>query len=47
MYEGRLRFAGPDSFSIRWSVTGPRKEGVISNKYTRLPGRKLEAAVLS
>ena len=35
MYVGRLRFAGPDAFSICWQVTGPRKEGAISNEYTR------------
>jgi hypothetical protein len=35
MYVGRLRFAGPDAFSICWQVTGPRKEGSISNEYTR------------
>lgn len=37
LYVGNMCFASPDSFSIRWQVTGPRKEGAIANEYTRAP----------
>jgi len=35
-YQGQLQLASPDTFSIAWRITGPRKDGVIDNMYTRI-----------
>lgn len=36
MYTGRLLLEGADSFTLLWSVTGPRKLGTVAARYRRL-----------
>ena len=38
MYYGELRFGAQGTFSLRWRVQGPRKDGVIENHFNRLEG---------
>ena len=36
IYDASYRFDGPDAFSVRWTVKGPRKDYVAQTSYTRL-----------
>ena len=38
MYRGKLIFVAPDAFRFDWIVTGPRKQGWISNRFSRADG---------
>ena len=37
VYSGRLIFESADAFRFDWRVTGPRKQGVITNRFRREP----------
>ena len=37
VYSGRLIFESVDAFRFDWRVTGPRKQGVITNRFRREP----------
>ncbi len=34
-YRVTYRFGGPEAFTTRWHVTGPRKDAVITSTFTR------------
>ena len=38
VYSGRLIFESVDAFRFDWRVTGPRKQGWITNRFRREPG---------
>ena len=39
IYEASYRFKGPNAFSVRWTVKGPRKDYVAQTRYLRLAHR--------
>ena len=38
VYSGRLIFESVDAFRFDWRVTGPRKQGWVTNRFRREPG---------
>jgi hypothetical protein len=35
LYEGRYRVLTPDTWTVTWRITGPRKRQVIGSRFTR------------
>ena len=42
VYRGRLVLESADAFRFDWRVTGPRKQGWITNRFRREPGPEFE-----